>query len=128
MLEESPDKLVVVAVGDQAPNATKKIALKDHPVYGKFFKMLKVGISKEVVKKKLATEHPTADVSMMDQDSEFLIEEQPQAMVAAQDHPLYQKYFKMLKVGLPAAAVKAKMALEGLDQSVIDQPPDTMIP
>ncbi|XP_023345080.1 WASH complex subunit 3 [Eurytemora carolleeae] len=38
------------------------------------------------------------------------------------DHPRYQKYFKMLKLGVPLQATKNKMALEGLDGSVLDTP------
>ena len=34
----------------------------------------------------------------------------------------YSKYFKMLKMGVPLQAVKNKMAVEGLDGNVLDNP------
>ncbi|XP_063975100.1 WASH complex subunit 3 [Diachasmimorpha longicaudata] len=37
-------------------------------------------------------------------------------------HPLYEKYFKMVNVGVPKAAVKIKMTQEGLDPSLLDDP------
>jgi hypothetical protein len=35
--------------------------------------------------------------------------------VAIADHPKYGKYFRMLKVGLPRDAIKAKMQHEGMN-------------
>lgn len=50
--------------------------------------------------------------------------------VAIKDHPQYSKYFKMLKVGLPIDAVKAKMQQEGINSDYIDkvksQPPSDL--
>ncbi|CAN0216157.1 unnamed protein product, partial [Ectocarpus sp. 13 AM-2016] len=43
-------------------------------------------------------------------------------MVAAKDHPDYEKYFKMLKMGLPRGAALQKMATEGKDQAILDTP------
>lgn len=40
----------------------------------------------------------------------------------ARDHPLYQKYFKMLAVGVLEIAVKYKMETEGLDPAIIHDP------
>ncbi|XP_008556439.1 WASH complex subunit 3 [Microplitis demolitor] len=37
-------------------------------------------------------------------------------------HPVYRKYFKMLHVGVVKHAVKLKMAQEGLDPSLLDDP------
>lgn len=34
----------------------------------------------------------------------------------------YKKYFKMLKVGIPAPAVKIKMKSEGFDANLLDNP------
>ncbi|XP_034950667.1 WASH complex subunit 3 [Chelonus insularis] len=42
-------------------------------------------------------------------------------------HPLYRKYFKMVNVGVPKPAVKIKMAQEGLDPSLLDDP-DQLVP
>ena len=50
------------------------------------------------------------------------------AGVTLSDHPIYGKYFKMLRVGLPAEAVKAKMIHEGVDPSFLDRDPNLMAP
>ncbi|POM61259.1 Formin-2 domain containing hypothetical protein, partial [Phytophthora palmivora] len=44
------------------------------------------------------------------------------------DHPTYQKYFKMLKVGLPAPVVKHKMQSENVDPAVLDMDPNKPLP
>lgn len=49
-------------------------------------------------------------------------------MIAAGEHPKYGKFFKMLKIGIPLAAVKAKVGLEGLNAEVMDKSPDELIP
>ena len=43
------------------------------------------------------------------------------------NHPDFQKFFKMIKLGIPIQAVKNKMTLLNLDPSIIDKP-DTIIP
>lgn len=40
--------------------------------------------------------------------------------VKASDDTRYRKYFKMLQFGVPAPAVKLKMANEGFDQNVLE--------
>lgn len=35
------------------------------------------------------------------------------------DHPVYNKYFKMLKLGIPEQAIKIKMASEGVDPAFL---------
>ncbi|KAF4038705.1 Formin Homology 2 Domain [Phytophthora infestans] len=44
------------------------------------------------------------------------------------DHPTYQKYFTMLKVGLPPPVVKHKMQSENVDPSVLDMDPNKPLP
>ncbi|GMF20416.1 unnamed protein product [Phytophthora fragariaefolia] len=44
------------------------------------------------------------------------------------DHPTYQKYFKMLKVGLPPPVVKHKMQSENVDPAVLDMDPNKPLP
>jgi len=38
------------------------------------------------------------------------------------NHPLYQKYFKMLKVGVKKESVKQQMAQDGLDPELLEDP------
>lgn len=47
------------------------------------------------------------------------IEEEAQNMMKLRDHPVYNKYFKMLRLGIPEAAVKIKMSTEGVDPSLL---------
>jgi hypothetical protein len=48
--------------------------------------------------------------------------------VSLSDHPLYSKYFKMLKCGIPLGAVTAKMIQEGVDPVYLNKPPTELIP
>ena len=48
-------------------------------------------------------------------------------MVKASDHPVYSRYFKMLKMGVVELAVKQKMQSEGLDAGVIDRGAESMV-
>jgi WASH complex subunit CCDC53 len=47
--------------------------------------------------------------------------------IAAKDHPSYEAFFKMLRVGIPIPAVQIKMNVLGLDSSVLETP-DKIIP
>ena len=44
------------------------------------------------------------------------------------DHPKYQKYFKMLKMGMPKVGVAIKMNAEGLNADVLDLDPEKPLP
>ena len=46
--------------------------------------------------------------------------------VKVSEHPQFLPYFKMLRVGVPHQAVKAKMLLEGIDASFLDRPDDVV--
>ncbi|XP_071562908.1 WASH complex subunit 3 isoform X1 [Temnothorax nylanderi] len=48
-------------------------------------------------------------------------DEEKEVQSAAKD-PRYERYFKMLHVGVPKQAVKLKMEQEGLDSSILDNP------
>ena len=43
------------------------------------------------------------------------------------NHPNFQKFFKMLSVGIPIQAVKNKMELLGFDSNILDKP-DSIVP
>ncbi|CAI5744092.1 unnamed protein product [Peronospora destructor] len=44
------------------------------------------------------------------------------------NHPAYQKYFKMLAVGLPVPVVKQKMQSESVDPTILDMDPNKPLP
>ncbi|PAA49820.1 hypothetical protein BOX15_Mlig002055g3, partial [Macrostomum lignano] len=50
----------------------------------------------------------------------------PKTRVA--DHPLYAGFFKMLKVGVPIPAIKAKMQASGVDPAALDLDPSAPAP
>ena len=120
----------------------EKVELKDHPMYSKYFKMLKVGLPKDAVKAKMAQEGVAPD--MIDKDPSLLIPLKEQKNgnnddngntggnnhgdMAISDHPKYGKYFRMLKVGLPRDAIKAKMQHEGMNPTFLDKDPNEIIP
>ena len=91
-------------------------ALKDDPKYDRYFRMLKVGMPMEVVKHAMTRDG--MDPSVMDGDHG-----KPAGFAAGvplKNDPLYEKYFKMLKIGLPMGAVKNAMERDGMDPSVMD--------
>jgi hypothetical protein len=129
-IDKDPEEKVPVNDSPPEGAGAEMVAVQDHPKYSKFFKMLKVGLPKSMVKTKV--EQEGLDPSMMDKDPEEKIPlndaVQPAQQVAVQDHPKYSKFFKMLKVGLPKSMVKTKMEQEGLDPSFIDKDPEEKIP
>ena len=59
------------------------------------------------------------------QPIELSPEPEPEANQApVSKDPRYEKYFKMLAMGVPAVAVQNKMRMEGVDPSLLDRPND----
>lgn len=119
------------------------MAISDHPKYGKYFRMLKVGLPREAIKAKM--QHEGMNPSYLDKDPSEVIPidsgddngaaggvggggSSNEAKVAVADHPAYAKYFKMMKVGLPKEAIKAKMQQEGVNPSYLDKDPTELVP
>jgi len=44
------------------------------------------------------------------------------------DHPIYKKYFKMLKYRIPISSIKSKLKMANLDENIIDLDPEQPIP
>ena len=120
------------------------VAISDHPKYGKYFRMLKVGLPREAIKAKM--QHEGMNPSYLDKDPSEIIPIETnddngagggssggggnsnEAKVAVADHPAYAKYFKMMKVGLPKEAIKAKMQQEGVNPTYLDKDPTELVP
>jgi hypothetical protein len=47
--------------------------------------------------------------------------------VPVSEHPIYSKYFKMKKVGLPQEAIRAKMQQEGADPTYLDKESNELV-
>ena len=103
--------------------------LKDDPLYAKWFKMLKMGLPRTAVEIKMKAEG--LDPSVLDMDPEKPVPSKGGGEASGpplKDDPVYAKWFKMLKMGLPRAAVEIKMKAEGLDSSVLDMDPEKPVP
>ena len=106
------------------------IALSEHPIFSKYFKMLKFGLSKEVVAMKMKLEGHTSE--LLDKDPTEMIpldykKTEGAQKVAVQEHPKLSKYFKMLKIGLPVDTIKHKMEMEGIEPSYIEKNPTDLV-
>ena len=97
--------------------------LKDDPEYSKYFKMIKMGISKEQVLHALKRDGKDPKVLDLDPNKSLKSQEQNVDDVLLKDDPEYAKYFKMEQVGLPRDAVKNALIRDGKDPSIIDLDP-----
>ena len=101
--------------------------LKDDPKYAKYFKMLKMGLPKGAVQN--AMQRDNVDDFVLDLDPEkSLISQtkspQPAGQPPLKEDPRYQKYFKMLKMGLPKGAVRNAMERDSVDPVILDLDPE----
>ncbi|CAD5215063.1 unnamed protein product [Bursaphelenchus xylophilus] len=85
--------------------------------------------SSNAEEQQLTPDFPTTSDDIKDDDTDVVNEEQPstEGMIKIKDHPLYSKYFKMLRVGIPELAVVQKMASEGINGDFLSTP-DKLIP
>ena len=120
--------------GSDSSGGGPQIMYKDHPVYGKYFKMIKAGLPDVAVKAKMDADG--IDSSVLSRNpTDFIIPKGGSVLgklevdkIEIQNHPKYQKYFTMLKVGLPRIAIQAKMQEDGVDPSKLDVDPRELIP
>ena len=101
-------------------------ALEDDPEYDKYFKMLKMGLPHDAVKHSL--QRDGKEPSILDLDPKKSLASQMKADIEGdgplKDHPDYEKYFKMLKMGLPLGAVKNSLVRDGKDPAIMDLDPN----
>ncbi|CAI5726409.1 unnamed protein product [Peronospora destructor] len=104
------------------------VKLQDDPTYARFFRMLKMGLCEGAVRRKMKSEG--IDERALELGGDALVS----ALVAPkkkdvklQDDPVYRKYFKMLKMGLPEGAVRQKMAIENIDARALELGPDATV-
>lgn len=98
------------------------IKISDHPIYSKYFKMCKMGIPKAAVIIKMNNEIPNIDAKCIlnkDPDEQEIIE-----LTTVEEHEYYMRFFKMIKIGIPKAAVQQKMILENIDINYLDRGKD----
>ena len=93
-------------------NAVKRLMKKDNKNYNS----IDLDPEKPLLTQK-AKEPDEDDEDFMDEDDEPPLKEDPD----------YQKYFKMLKMGLPIGAVKNALVRDGKDPSIMDLDPNKSI-
>lgn len=110
--------------GDHSSNynqgliADGPVALKNDPLYSKYFKMLKMGLPMEAVKHSMSRDGLNPEV--MDGNHNLPAGVDNASGIPRKEDPRFQKYFKMLKIGLPIGAVKNAMERDGEDPSILD--------
>jgi hypothetical protein len=111
-------------------DAEEQPPLKDDPEYSKYFKMLKMGLSMDMVKHALKRDGKNPDIMDLDHNKSIKSQtEEPKSVSGdadpkLKDDPEYVKYFKMLKMGLPMDAVKHAMKRDGCDPFIMDLDPE----
>lgn len=112
---------------EKAADNPDGVLLKDHEVYAKYFKMLKMGLPEDAVRHKIKSEGADERALELGGDAPFSkLMEKPEE-VKLGDDPLYSKYFKMLKMGLPEGAVCHKMVTDGADPRALDLGADALV-
>jgi hypothetical protein len=86
-----------------------RIKALDHPSYGKYFKMLNMGVPKMAVIIKIRSELGIDGTEILEQ-TEFKVHK-----IRAETHKTFGKYFKMIKMGIPRMAVAQKMNSDGFE-------------
>ncbi|DAZ98813.1 TPA: hypothetical protein N0F65_000969 [Lagenidium giganteum] len=110
-----------------APPSNEQL-LKDHEMYAKYFKMLRMGLPQDAVRHKMK----------QDGADERALELGPDAPVSRltatettgtrlKDDPTYAQYFKMLVMGIPEGAVRQKMAKDNVNVKALDLGPDALV-
>ncbi|GMF18908.1 unnamed protein product [Phytophthora lilii] len=119
------------AVEAAPPSNGSGVAAKDHPDYLKFFKLMKMGLPAEQVKMKMQA--AGVDPSILDDPDAIIGGAAPGADSASappaaaggtlvKDDEQYAKFFKLLKMEMPAEQIKLKMSASGLNPDLLDTP------
>jgi hypothetical protein len=103
--------------------------LKDDPEFSKYFKMIKMGLPNDVVKHALKRDGKDPSIMDLDHNKSLKSQRAPPKVEGDTGPPLkddeeYNKYFKMLKMGLPMDAVKHSVKRDGKDPTVMDLDPN----
>ncbi|CAM6023309.1 unnamed protein product [Sphagnum balticum] len=94
------------------PTLTTATPLLDHEI-DEAGSTSSIGVPQNIVE----SAHQDGDISYTSLPSK----DQP-TVLKVKDDPRYARFFRMLQVGVPGAAVKIQMSAEGLDASLLDTP------
>lgn len=105
-------------------NNDNKITYLNHPLFGKYFKMINMGIPKMAVIIKIKNELGNEYENIMDNNpNEYLIIDK----IKRSEHPYYYKFFKMLKMGIPRMAIEQKLNIENIDINILENPDEIIL-
>ena len=93
-------------------------ALKEDPEYSKYFRMLKMGLSREAVRHALKKDGKDPDV--MEQDHSL----PAPILFPLREEPEYKTYFTMIADGNDKGEIKQRMAADGKNPMILDLDPD----
>jgi hypothetical protein len=107
-------------------------SVRNDPRWTKYHRMVKAQIPQEAVVHRMVIDR----VVLTDEDAIAILNNYPPqsndglipdhskpTSIAYKDHPVYSKYFRMIKVGVPEDGVKAKMQYEGVDPAILEKGP-----
>ncbi|KAF1792388.1 WASH complex, subunit CCDC53 [Phytophthora cactorum] len=126
---DGPDAII----GGAAPSANSASTVggtlvKDDEQYAKFFKLLKMGMPSEQIKLKMSASglNPdlldTPDAPMPGTGGATAPATASNQVMTVKEDPAYEKFFKLMKMGMPAEQVKMKMSAAGLNGDLLDTP------
>ncbi|GMF34717.1 unnamed protein product [Phytophthora fragariaefolia] len=129
---DDPDAII----GGTAPStestsvspAAGGILVKDDEQYAKFFKLLKMGMPSEQIKLKMSASglNPdlldTPDAPMPGSSSAGAPATASIQVITVKEDPAYEKFFKLVKMGMPPEQVKMKMSAADLNADLLDTP------
>jgi len=106
------------------------VPIKDDPAFEKYFNMKKMGLPDGAVRN--AMQRDGVDSSVLDLDPEKSFQSQISCSTnnvapPLNEDPDWRKYFKMLRMGLPLAAVKNAAERDGKDSAILDLDPSKSI-
>uniref|UniRef100_K3WVX6 Formin-like protein n=1 Tax=Globisporangium ultimum (strain ATCC 200006 / CBS 805.95 / DAOM BR144) TaxID=431595 RepID=K3WVX6_GLOUD len=103
------------------------VPLRDHEIYSKYFKMLKMGLPEDAVRHKIKSDGADERALELGGDAPFSKLAETAAVATLGEDPVYAKYFKMLKMGLPEGAVRHKMVQDEVDPKALELGPDAPV-
>lgn len=131
-LLDTPDQMLdeegKIFVPGSAAAKPKGIPVKEHEKFLKYFKLLKMGMPIDHVKLKASADGldgnllDTPEAMLNEDGSKFVDENVAPNGTPVKDHDKFKKFFKLMKMGMPAEQVKLKASAEGLDGNLIDTP------
>ena len=120
---ESKDKSATAVKSEAAESSSSnEPTVAQHETYGVFFKMLKMGVPRAAVEQKMKRDNFIVQVLDLGPNApQSKIEELEKELTKTiGQEETYAKYFKMLRMGVPAPAVQQRMDKDGVAREALD--------